>query len=400
VHAFVVTLGTAGDVLPMIGLGRALAARGHRVTVALNERFAPEAEAAGLAFQPIGSAEEWREVFENPTWYDPRRGYAVFTRGAILPAYRRVLAAIEAVRPPEELVLVAAVQAFGALVANRRLGIPLAVAYLQPATLRWVLPYPELRAAAAASGLAIHLRTALRFMGHRFLDDESALLVGDRALHLGLFPEWFAVPAATWPPTVRFSGFPLYDGGGSAELPDEARRLMSEGEPPVLVNPGSNVHWAGPFCRAALAACARLGRRAVVLTRYADQLPPLDPRAARHFPFLPLGPALARAAVMIHHAGISTVGRCLAAGVPQLVCPISYDHPFNGLTLEALGTGIAVPGDRFTEDAATAALDRLRHDPGYGRQARHYAAEMAAHNRLEAACEAIEALDRGRGREP
>ncbi|MBI4014093.1 MAG: glycosyltransferase [Candidatus Rokubacteria bacterium] len=398
-HALVVTLGTAGDVLPMIGLGRALAARGHRVTVALNERFAGEARAAGLDFQSIGSVDEWREVFENPTWYDPKRGYTVFTRGAILPAYQRVLAAIEAVRAPEDLVLVAAIQAFGALGANRRLGIPLAVAYLQPATLRWVLPYQELRAAGAASGLAIHLRTALRFIGYRFLGDEAALLTDDRALHLGLFPEWFAVPAATWPPTVRFSGFPLYDGGDSAELPDEARRFMSEGEPPVLITPGSNVHWAGPFCRAALAACARLGRRAVVLTRYADQLPPLDPETARHFPFLPLGPALACAAVMIHHAGISTVGRCLAAGVPQLVSPISYDHPFNGMTLEALGTGIAVPRERFTEDAATAALDRLLHDPGSRRQASRYAAEMAAHNRLDAACEAIEALHRGRGRD-
>lgn len=393
-HALIVTIGTAGDVLPMIGLGRALAARGHGVTMALNERFAGDVAAAGLRFHQVGSTAEWRAVFENPEWYDPKRGYTVFTRGALLPSFEPVLAAIEAFRPREELVLVAAVQAFGALVANRRLGVPLATVYLQPSTLRWVLPDAELRAAAAASRLAIHLRTALRFLGHRYLGNESAMLTDRAVIHLGLFPEWFAVPPAAWPETVRFSGFPLYDGGGAVELPEEARRFFDAGEPPVLITPGSNVHWAASFCRVAVAACARLGRRAVLLTRYADQLPPLDPATARHHAFLPLGPALERSAAMVHHAGISTVGRCLAAGVPQLVSPISYDHPFNAAILEELGTGIAVPGERFTEQTVTAALERLLGDPTYRRQAGRYAAEMVTHNRLEAARAAIEVLYR------
>ncbi|MGH7267288.1 MAG: glycosyltransferase, partial [Candidatus Rokuibacteriota bacterium] len=382
------------------GLGRALAARGHGVTLALNERFAGDARAAGLGFQPLGSHDEWRAVFEDPRWYDPRQGYSLFTRGALMPAVEPLFAAIETVRPRETLVLVAAIQAFGAQLAHRRLGVPLATVYLQPSTLRWVLPDDELRATPEVSALAVRLRTAQRFLGHRFLGDESALMPDGDGIHVGLFPEWFAAPPAAWPATVSFSGFPLYDGdgggggGGSGELPEEARRFFDAGDPPIVINPGSNVHWAGGYCRVAAAACRHLGRPAVFLTRYAEQLPPLDAPRARHYAFLPLGPALARAAAMMHHAGISTVGRCLAAGVPQLLSPISYDHPFNAATLEQLGTGIAVPGEWFTEDAVTAALDRLLSDPSYRRQSARYAAAMAAENRPEAACDAIEALYR------
>src|SRR5208337_4386644 len=49
------TIGSSGDVHPVIGLGRALRARGHSVTVATNEIFSGQIRENGLDFIALGT---------------------------------------------------------------------------------------------------------------------------------------------------------------------------------------------------------------------------------------------------------------------------------------------------------------------------------------------------------
>src|SRR5262245_8029663 len=44
-HTILTSMGTDGDVFPLLGLGARLRARGHRVTLAANEHFGPLAAA-------------------------------------------------------------------------------------------------------------------------------------------------------------------------------------------------------------------------------------------------------------------------------------------------------------------------------------------------------------------
>lgn len=395
-HIFMVTIGTAGDVYPMIGLGRALRSRGHRVSFAVNERFEAEVRAAGLDFRPLGNDAQWRAVFENPRWYHPRHGLEFFFRTALMPMIGPVCAAITDAagddRARDDLVVVAAVHVFGAHIAHRRHGIPFASVCLQPSTHRWVLPDDTLQAAPKESELALRLRAALRFVGAKWLNDDAALLQPNGSAQVGLFPQWFAITPAAWPERSVFSGFPLYDGAVDAPLPPEADAFFARDEPVVLINPGSNVHWARDFCAAAVAACERLGCRAALLTRYGDQVAIADPQRIRRFDFLPLGPALSRAAAMIHHGGISTVGRCLAAGVPQLLAPLGYDHPDNAHTLEHLGVAINVGKGDLRVETVAAALDQILQSPAYRARAQALADKMSETNDLGPACLAIEGL--------
>ena len=86
-HALLLTLGSYGDVHPFLGLGAQLRARGHRVTLLTNDHFRSLAEAQGLGFEPIGSAEEYHQLSQDPElWHSRRGGFRVME---VLGAYLR-----------------------------------------------------------------------------------------------------------------------------------------------------------------------------------------------------------------------------------------------------------------------------------------------------------------------
>ncbi len=149
---------------------------------------------------------------------------------------------------------------------------------------------------------------------------------------IGLFPDWFGVPQSDWPAAVRLTGFPLYDDSGDTRLPASLERFLDDGPPPVLFTPGTANQAAAHFFRAALDATQRLGRRALLLTRYSGHLPVLPP-SAHHEPFVPLSHVLPRCAALVSHAGIGTLAQGLAAGVPQLTMPMGFDQPDNATRL-------------------------------------------------------------------
>ena len=72
-NILLVTIGSAGDVHPFVGLGVALKQRGHRVTVITNPYFMQTVEHAGLALISLGTADEYRKTIQNPDLWHPRK---------------------------------------------------------------------------------------------------------------------------------------------------------------------------------------------------------------------------------------------------------------------------------------------------------------------------------------
>ena len=66
------TLGSAGDVHPVIGLALKLQARGHRATILTNPIFQPLIEKQGLGFLPVGTAAEARATIADPDLWHAR----------------------------------------------------------------------------------------------------------------------------------------------------------------------------------------------------------------------------------------------------------------------------------------------------------------------------------------
>ena len=166
-------------------------------------------------------------------------------------------------------------------------------------------------------------------------------------LIIGMFPAWYAKPQADWWPQTKLTGFPLYDERGKHELPAALNDFLDHGPPPIAFTAGSAMIHAAEFFRDATLACQHLGRRGLLLTRHSEQIPSQLPQSVMHLPYAPFSELLRAAPRSCTTAG-SGAAQGLAAGVPQLVTPMTFDQPDNANRLRELGVAQVLPFTRFT----------------------------------------------------
>src|SRR5712692_5810352 len=87
-HFLLTPVGSSGDVHPFVGIGRALRARGHDVTLLTGEPFRRAGERAGLRFVGTQSEEDFDRLTRHPDLWHSRRG-----AGVVLQAVASVLRA-------------------------------------------------------------------------------------------------------------------------------------------------------------------------------------------------------------------------------------------------------------------------------------------------------------------
>ena len=209
---------------------------------------------------------------------------------------------------------------------------------------------------------------------------------------LGLFPEWFGPPQPDWPPQVRLTAFPLDDEVGSKSLPPDIIEFLSSGPPPVVFTPGSANRQAPQFFRAAVEAAATLGRRAILLTRFAEHLPTMLPSSVLHVPWASLSHLLPSCAAIVHHAGIGTSAQGLAAGIPQLLMPMGFDQPDNAVRLRRLGVGDILPPHRFEGSRLAEKLTSLLGTPAVTARCRQLRQEADSYDGIVRTCDILESL--------
>ena len=399
-------LGSAGDVFPVLAIGAELRRRGHDVTLLANGWFEPAVRREGIAFVPIGSAEEYRRAVNSPELWNPRKAFAFVVRGGVAPAQAVVYDAIEKLKPD---VVAATSLCLGARTARDKLGVPLVTLHLQPSILRSVAApahVPELPMPAwyprwvvrglfrLADAIVIDPVVVPPLTEHRKgLDLPAVKRPFDGWIHspdlvLGLFPEWFAPIPPDWPRAYESAGFVGYDGAG-VRLEPEVEAFLKEGSAPVVVTPGSaNVHGKA-FLAGAVGACVALGRRALLLTPHEAQVPhPLPPGVA-HAAWVDLGAVLARSAAFVHHGGIGSMARGFAAGIPQLLMPMAHDQPDNAVRAARLGAAAWVAPARWNATTIAPVLDRLLGDPAVARECRELAPRVGFEDSRRRASDAI-----------
>jgi rhamnosyltransferase subunit B len=99
---------------------------------------------------------------------------------------------------------------------------------------------------------------------------------------------------------------------------------------------------------------------------------------------------------LVHHGGIGTASQALAAGVPQLVMPLSHDQPDNARRLRGLGVARSLPPERFRGPAVAEALAGLLADPAVAEACRECANRFDGRDR-ERACVVLEEFARSAG---
>jgi UDP:flavonoid glycosyltransferase YjiC (YdhE family) len=155
------------------------------------------------------------------------------------------------------------------------------------------------------------------------------------------------------------------------------------------------------YFAAAVEVARSLGRRAVFLTAHPEQAPRPLPPVVGYFGFVPLSTLLPRAAALVHHGGMGTLGQALAAGVPQLTVPRLLDQFDNSRRLLRLGVSANMSAAAFRPAHVARLLGGLLESPEVAARCRYYAARQREATPFAKACLALERLherraDRGR----
>lgn len=357
--------GSLGDVNPLIAIARGLQSRGRQVVVAAAERYLPLVERAGLATRVLVPEEYFGKVVDDPQLWHPRKGlklvFGPAGQGFMVEHYRW----IESQFQPGRTLLVSHVLDFAGRIF--RDAHPSSSTFCSvvpaPALLRSRSQPPRLTRRGWETRLPGPLVDLVYRMGDRIIDGLAAGAINhlrgevglapvrrvlDRwwlspDLTLGLFPDWFSIPAADLPPGFQCVGFPLADSGDL--LPTAADELVRKalaplkGARPIVFAPGSAHAHAKPFLAAAAEACRRLNQPGILLSSVDHQFPDNLPPRVVTANYLPFRELLRSAQAIVHHGGIGTTSQALAAGLPQVVVPMAFDQFDNAARVARLGCG-------------------------------------------------------------
>jgi rhamnosyltransferase subunit B len=397
-HYLVISAGSTGDIHPFMSLAHALQALGRTVTFIAPSYHAALVQGAGLPFIGLGCDEEYRRNLANPDIWHPRKCFAALL-GNYSTGLKQMDVAIRALDSVERKVIIAHPFAVPAAAIAREQGhIEAIVAvYLAPSNLKtchdpltigpvsvpswapmsWRRAYWQFVEKGWIDPVAVSQINAVREpLGLPPVSSLLTHIAETPDLSVSLFPAWFAAAAPDWPSPLIMGDFPVFEASTHAELSAELTDFLANGEKPLVFTAGTANFHAKQFFAVAQAACHRLGRRAIFLTKDRTQITAQLPDSILWQAYVPLAALLPRAAAIIHHGGIGTTAEALRAGTPQLITPFAWDQFDNGARIAALGVGQVIPARKLHPRTLARSLNALCNSESIraqcARQATHF----------------------------
>ena len=382
--------GDPGHAFPMIAVGRALAARGHDVTLQTWRRWRAHVEAEGLTFAP---APEY-QVF--PTGPEPLDFYeaVVHATSDTVPLLREL--------SPE--VVVADILTLAPALAAELEGVPCAtlIPHVYPhgepdfpiyslgarlprtAAGRWIWRHAQGPVSRGLERGRVELNETRARLGLRALDHVHGGISRELAL-VATFPQ-LEYPRA-WPEHVHLVGPLMW------EPPADDVALPQGDRPLVLVAPSTAQDSEHRLLTAALRGLANAPVR--VLATWNRRLPrrPLPvPENARVVEWLSYSRTMPQCDVVVCHAGHGTLARALSSGCAVVACPAIGDMNENAARLDWAGAGVRLPR-RFTSPRTLRlAVERVLGEPSIRTRARELGAWADGHDSGTTAAQLIEKL--------
>jgi vancomycin aglycone glucosyltransferase len=362
------TIGTRGEVQPVVGVATRLLASGHEAVVCAPPDFRAWVDSLGIPFVPVGpelrgTAKQGERVIPSP---EQRQR---MIDGTVSAQFAAVAAAADGC----DVVVGGGALAIAAHSIAERRGIGYVYASFCPITL------PSPHHAPPTYGI-LGQKPADVTVDNRTLWAEDArrwnlmwsASVNSRRAELGLAPvqdirdhiftatPWLAADPtlAPWPEPDNAHVFQT----GAWILPDdrpldpEVGAFLDAGDPPVYLGFGS-IRAPEDITSAAIQAARALGRRTIVSRGWAD-LALVDGASD----CLAIGEInqqalFRRVAAVVHHGGAGTTTAAAAAGAPQVVVPQVYDQFYFARRVEELGIGSADHDGKSLHAALARALE-------------------------------------------
>ncbi|WP_326952140.1 nucleotide disphospho-sugar-binding domain-containing protein [Amycolatopsis sp. NBC_01286] len=347
------TIGSRGEVQPVLALASELRALGQDVRLCVPPDFRDWLSGLGFAVTPIGPELRGRG---RPAAGDLRR-LAEETVAA------QFVTVAEAAEGCDVIVAAGALQLAARSIAER-LGVAYVYASFCPITLpseRHSPPPMPWRSAdtprARWAEDARHLNATFgpTLNAHRVASGLAP--VDELQSHVFTDRPWLAADAALapWPGPAGVVQTGAWIHPDSRPLPEEVREFLDAGEPPVYFGFGSMSAEAG-LAEAMLAAARAHGRRAIIARGWADLAVADAAPDCLGIGEINQQALFPRVAAAVHHGGAGTTTTAARAGAAQVVAPRMYDQFSFADRVRDLGIGAAHAPGALTAESLAAAL--------------------------------------------
>lgn len=404
------SIGSLGDLHPMLALGVAAARRGHDVVVSSAPGYQANVASAGLEFHPLRPAIP-EDAASLAYYFDMRRGPRRLLRDMIFQDVSATHEDLSGAACGADLLVVGELLYTASIVAEAG-GIPWLNVVLAPTSMLSATD-PCVLAPAPWLHKFRHLGPWLHRLAYFFGRLQGQMWAGGyyrfrhslglpaggnpifEAKHspfgtLAMFPHFFAAPQPDWPSGTLQAGFPYYNQGGDLDV---VRDFLKSGSPPVVFTLGSIVaHFEPSFYHAAADAARMLGCRAILLTGRNAAVPQNLPDAVLALPYAPLHTILPHASAIVHAGGIGTCAEALKAAIPSVVIPYAFDQPDNAARLRRLGVAEVLPRSAICARNLAEKLGKLLKNPGSTVAASRLASLIRPQEALDRALDKMESL--------
>jgi vancomycin aglycone glucosyltransferase len=363
------TIGSRGDVQPLVALALALRALGQEVLLCVPPDFRDWIESLGMHVTPIGP--ELRSTGKaNPSAALPTpEQRRQMLEGTVATQFETITAAAQGC----DVIVGATTLQIAAPSVGERMGIPYVFAAYCPA----VLPSPhhappvlgllgDTPAPATADYPELWSQDARRW------NDMWGPVLNSHRASLGLAPvsdvrgyilterPWLAADPtlAPWPDPSDRAVFQTGAWILSDERPlsPELEAFLDAGEPPVYFGFGS-IRAPQDLSQVMIQTARALGRRAILSRGWAGLSLMDDEPDCLAIGEVNQQALFKRVAAVVHHGGAGTTTAAARAGAPQVVIPQMYDQHYWAQRIHHLGIGTAHAPVTPTTDSLTSALE-------------------------------------------
>jgi MGT family glycosyltransferase len=203
----------------------------------------------------------------------------------------------------------------------------------------------------------------------------------------------FDFHASRLPENVRYVGPPFWEAPADTplDLPKPSQA------PLVLASLSTTYQDEGRYLRVLIAALRSLPVQAVVTTGAGYDATDFGPLPGNVLvrPYVPHGPLLDRAAIMVTHSGHGSVMAAFAHGVPLLCVPFARDQRDVALRAVATGAAVRLRPTGLTARKLSRAIEQVLERPGYRQAARRMQATLATEDGAGNAAREIAAVGVG-----
>ena len=358
------TIGSRGDVQPLVALALHLRELGHDASVCAPPGYDQLLDGFGLAYFPVG--------------HDLRLGPRKVPGGAAATAAAQFAALRTAAADCDAIVGAAAMQ-----IASRSIAQMFDIPYVYVAYAPIALPStrhspPPVHGPPRPEGVdnrtmwdvdaqwwndtwRAGLNAERAAIGLDPVNDVRSYVITDRPLlaadpTLAPWPSELG-PSELGPPALEVVQTGAWLMPDRRPLSAELEAFLDAGVPPILFGFGS---MRAPRASAStlIAAARALGYRAVVLRGWAGLGQSDDSADWLAVGETNLQALLPRVAAIVHHGGSGTTTQSMRAGIPQVVVPHEFDQPYYAERVAALGIGIRHAASEPTADSLAEALDQ------------------------------------------